>query len=312
MPHAGDPVPTFTAARVNGSGTVDVSATGGVFRTADRAAVLRPLVPHLHAPSCPAWPPRCGPRTPPAGRSPASGCSGWTVRTRSRWPGPSSPHSGVTFPVAHDPNVAIISGNFYFEGDPYAVFVNSDGTIDKIVGSAISPAKFTAVREGAHSQRKLRAAAVGAATAHTASTTHDWVGTGEPVPRVACKRGGERLGRQELGHRSHPVGELGDGDDHAAEQQQHEIEPVGRGQVDLGLEHPGHEEPDAAEGGGGQQDGGDGGAAGRSPSRAGRGSSRGRSPRRSARRPGGARPPRRWRSWRRAGGAGPTAWPRGA
>ena len=53
-------------------------------------------------------------------------------------------YSGVTFPVAYDPSVAITSGKFYFEGDPYAVFVNSDGTIDKIVGSAISPARFTA------------------------------------------------------------------------------------------------------------------------------------------------------------------------
>ena len=29
VPQAGDPVPSFTAARVNGSGTVDVRATGG-------------------------------------------------------------------------------------------------------------------------------------------------------------------------------------------------------------------------------------------------------------------------------------------
>jgi peroxiredoxin len=41
--------------------------------------------------------------------------------------------SGVTFPVAYDPNVDITSGLFYFTGDPYAVFVRSDGTIAKIV-----------------------------------------------------------------------------------------------------------------------------------------------------------------------------------
>ncbi len=40
---------------------------------------------------------------------------------------------GVTFPVALDPNVSITSGLFYFDGDPYAVFVRGDGKISKIV-----------------------------------------------------------------------------------------------------------------------------------------------------------------------------------
>ena len=31
---------------------------------------------------------------------------------------------GVTFPVASDPGAGITSGLFYFDGDPYAVFVN--------------------------------------------------------------------------------------------------------------------------------------------------------------------------------------------
>ena len=44
--------------------------------------------------------------------------------------------SGVTFPVAYDPNVQITSGAFYFDGDPYAVFVRADGTIDRIVRGA--------------------------------------------------------------------------------------------------------------------------------------------------------------------------------
>jgi hypothetical protein len=47
----------------------------------------------------------------------------------------------VTFPVAYDPNVAITSGAFYFDGDPYAVFVRDDGTIAKIVrGDVLTPA----------------------------------------------------------------------------------------------------------------------------------------------------------------------------
>ena len=52
--------------------------------------------------------------------------------------------SGVTFPVAYDPDVAIMSGKFYFEGDPYAVFVKGDGRIGAIVPGPISVAKFTA------------------------------------------------------------------------------------------------------------------------------------------------------------------------
>jgi hypothetical protein len=51
----------------------------------------------------------------------------------------------VTFPVAYDPDIAITSGLFYFDGDPYAVFVNGDGTISKIVrGDVLTPTMLTA------------------------------------------------------------------------------------------------------------------------------------------------------------------------
>ena len=53
--------------------------------------------------------------------------------------------SGVTFPVAYDPNVDITSGLFYFDGDPYAVFVRSDGTIARIVrGDVLTSSSLTA------------------------------------------------------------------------------------------------------------------------------------------------------------------------
>lgn len=53
--------------------------------------------------------------------------------------------AGVTFPVAYDPDVTITSGLFYFTGDPYAVFVKSDGTIAKIVrGDSLTPSMLTA------------------------------------------------------------------------------------------------------------------------------------------------------------------------
>ena len=52
--------------------------------------------------------------------------------------------AGVTFPVAYDPEIAITSEDFYFQGDPYAVFVKGDGTITDIVRGPLSPATFTA------------------------------------------------------------------------------------------------------------------------------------------------------------------------
>ncbi len=53
--------------------------------------------------------------------------------------------SGVTFPVAYDPNVDITEGTFDFHGDPYTVFVKGDGTISKVVaGAQLTPSSFTA------------------------------------------------------------------------------------------------------------------------------------------------------------------------
>ena len=53
--------------------------------------------------------------------------------------------AGVTFPVAYDPDTTVTSGLFYFRGDPYAVFVKGDGTIQKIVaGAQLTPSSLTA------------------------------------------------------------------------------------------------------------------------------------------------------------------------
>jgi thiol-disulfide isomerase/thioredoxin len=53
--------------------------------------------------------------------------------------------TGVTFPVAYDPDASVTSGTFYFDGDPFAVFVNGDGTIGRIVrGDVLTPSSFTA------------------------------------------------------------------------------------------------------------------------------------------------------------------------
>jgi hypothetical protein len=51
----------------------------------------------------------------------------------------------VTFPVAYDPDATVLSGAFFFRGDPYAVFIKGDGTIGKIVrGDGLTAAAFTA------------------------------------------------------------------------------------------------------------------------------------------------------------------------
>ena len=143
MPQPGDPVPSFTAARVNGSGTVRVGIDGG---TSGRPTVLL-FFGH--------WCTICSTELPSLAATVRSQDSAGGPLSRIRVVGVDSEDplsvaqsfvagSGVTFPVAYDPNVAIMSGKFYFEGDPYAVFVDGDGTIHKIVASAITPAAFRA------------------------------------------------------------------------------------------------------------------------------------------------------------------------
>jgi hypothetical protein len=46
--------------------------------------------------------------------------------------------------VAYDPDLAITSGDFYFEGDPYAVFVNGTAPSAPSSGRPLALAKFTA------------------------------------------------------------------------------------------------------------------------------------------------------------------------
>lgn len=46
--------------------------------------------------------------------------------------------SGVTFPVVVDPDFQVTEGLYYFSGDPGAVFINGNGTIDHIVRGPIT------------------------------------------------------------------------------------------------------------------------------------------------------------------------------
>ena len=91
------------------------------------------------------WPPPCGARSTRAARCRGSGSSASTASTGPRRPSRSSTSAGVTFPVASDPQADITSGSFYFDGDPYAVFVKGDGTISKIVrGAVLTPSSLAA------------------------------------------------------------------------------------------------------------------------------------------------------------------------
>ena len=142
-PHIGGPVPSFSATNLNGSGSVAVPQDEGQ----GTATVL------LFFGN---WCQECHAELPPLA----------AVVRRQRASGGALAHiavigvdsldnagtaksfiqkSGVTFPVAYDPNETIIEGDFYFDGDPYAVFVKPDGRIGRIVrGATLTPASFTA------------------------------------------------------------------------------------------------------------------------------------------------------------------------
>ncbi|MGH9047107.1 MAG: TlpA family protein disulfide reductase, partial [Acidimicrobiales bacterium] len=50
--------------------------------------------------------------------------------------------SGVTFPVADDGDYQVTEGLYAFNGDPDAVFINANGTIEHIVHGPITRAEF--------------------------------------------------------------------------------------------------------------------------------------------------------------------------
>ena len=139
-------MPSFSAPRLNGSGTVQVPADGGRRGTpavllffGDWCAICHTELPRLAE---------------AVRHQEAVGGALATVRVigvdseDTRQDGMAFvTASGVEFPVARDPGTAITSGDFYFQGDPYAVFVKGDGIISAIVPGPISVARFTAEEE---------------------------------------------------------------------------------------------------------------------------------------------------------------------
>lgn len=56
--------------------------------------------------------------------------------------------SGVTFPVAKDPDYKVTEGLYGFDGDPDAVFVRADGTIARIVHGPITATQLVTWERG--------------------------------------------------------------------------------------------------------------------------------------------------------------------
>jgi cytochrome c biogenesis protein CcmG, thiol:disulfide interchange protein DsbE len=147
-PQAGDPVPSFTSQNIGpvGGPSVSVSARRGG----------QPTVLFFFG----NWCPSCHQELPPLAAQVQRQQSAGGALAGIRVVGVDSldkvskaksfvHDSGVSFPVAYDPNVDVTSGLFYFTGDPYAVFVRGDGTIAKIVaGDGLDPSSLVADERG--------------------------------------------------------------------------------------------------------------------------------------------------------------------
>jgi cytochrome c biogenesis protein CcmG, thiol:disulfide interchange protein DsbE len=145
-PHEGGPVPSFSRQNVGPVGGTQVSVP------ADGGGHGRPSVLLFFG----NWCPSCHQELPPLAAAVRAQDKAGGRLSHIRVIGVDSEDSvssaqsfihsaGVSFPVAYDPDVTVTSGLFYFEGDPYAVFVNGDGTIKKIVaGAQLTPSSFTA------------------------------------------------------------------------------------------------------------------------------------------------------------------------
>jgi peroxiredoxin len=140
-PRVGGPVPSFSAPRLNGSGSVQVASGGD----GTPAVVL----------FFGKWCTICETELPPLAAAVRHQLAAGGGLAQVRVIGVDSEDSkgvaqafvastGIGFPVVRDPDSVITNGAFYFEGDPNAVFVKADGTISAIVRGALSVDKLTA------------------------------------------------------------------------------------------------------------------------------------------------------------------------
>lgn len=145
-PRVGGPLPSFTRPNVGPSGSAQVSVPGDGVGSGTPAVLL----------FFGNWCPSCHQELPPLAAAVRAQAKAGGALAHVRVIGVDSEDAvgraksfikaaGVTFPVAYDNDASVLSGLFYFRGDPYAVFVDGDGTIDKIVrGDVLTPSSFTA------------------------------------------------------------------------------------------------------------------------------------------------------------------------
>ena len=144
VPSVGQAAPSFTLGRLGGGGRIAVPADGG--------GGGRPVVLVFFA----SWCTPCQTEIPtiaavyrhqaPAGRVRIIGIDGNDPTSNAL----AFVHkSGVTFPVAADPEYAVTNGDYYFTGDPDAVFVDGDGTIAHIVRGPVTRSELV------HWERRL-------------------------------------------------------------------------------------------------------------------------------------------------------------
>ena len=133
-PYAGGPVPGFTAPNIGpvGGSQVSIPADGGSRGAPAVLLFFGNWCPSCHQelPSLAAEVRQEAAAGGPLARIHVIGVDSEDARSSAQ---SFIKSSGVTFPVAYDPDIAITSGLFYFTGDPYAVFVRGNGTIDRIV-----------------------------------------------------------------------------------------------------------------------------------------------------------------------------------
>ena len=153
-PGPGDPVPSFSATNIGPSGSSQVveRGVGGGGSGASGAGNGTPTVLLFFG----AWCFACHSELPPLAAAVRAQDKTGGALAHIRVIGVDSldkvsaarsfiKSAGVTFPVAYDPDVAITEGDFYLVGDPNAVFVRANGTINRVVnGDVLTPASFTA------------------------------------------------------------------------------------------------------------------------------------------------------------------------